>query len=198
MGVFVKQSTTALIAIAASALVQVTSQVQAAIDVVMMESGNDVVATFSGSLDLTGLEYEGIEPGGAQINGAFDGFLFSDISPSDAMHDVYSGVSSPEFPSMGALADSSEGDFFGIIGTVEWLFLPVGYESGDMISGSMRFNDMGLMTIGLIAGEYLYEWRTDSVLVTVIGGNPVPVPAAGLLMLPGLLGWRAFKMRRAA
>lgn len=168
---------------------------KAAIDVLIVEAGDDVVASFAGSLDLLGLTLNGIEQGSAAINE--DSILFSATDDPAPNHDVYLGIDGPLFPATFAQADHAQGDYFGVINVFDALMLPEGYQSGEVISGLMRFDDMTLLSLGLIEGEYLYDWRADFVRIRVVGADAaVPVPAAAFLMLPALAGMALTRKKR--
>ncbi|NRA29563.1 MAG: hypothetical protein HRU11_04810 [Parvularculaceae bacterium] len=179
----------------AGLLMATITPAKAAIDVLVVEAGDDVVASFAGSLDLLGLTLNGIEQGSAAINE--DSILFSAADGSSPDHDVYIGIDGPLFPASFAKADHAQGDYLGVINAFDALMLPVGYQSGEVISGLMRFEDMTLLSLGLIQGEYLYDWRADFIRVRVLGADAaVPVPAAAFLMLPALAGAALTRKKR--
>ncbi|NRA30504.1 MAG: hypothetical protein HRU11_09590, partial [Parvularculaceae bacterium] len=70
----------------------------------------------------------------------------------------------------------------------------VGY-AGEAISGSFTMFGESFLSLGIIAGVYIYTLPNDTVTLTV-GAAPVPVPAAAFLMAPALAAFAAKRRRQ--
>src|SRR6478736_2461302 len=108
----------------------------AAVVINFQQVGADVVATTSGSVDLSGLSFvlqdssiAGIRP---------DVALFAAAAGTG---DVYSGVAGPSSFGPGALdfATSDSGSFFAINGSQHVVGVPAGYVSGTSLSATTTF-----------------------------------------------------------
>lgn len=190
----------------------------AAASVVMniSEQGSDVVVTYDGSLDLTGMSPTGtgmteqlalagssrwgddnddhIVAVGAVQN--WDYLIISEYSLSGSIFsadgDVRNGIQSgDDFAFESRILD----------GRQPWLFLAFshGYVSGDAISGSITFSNQTFASMNLINGGVLdINWGADSIRVNVgstpapvaafaaVDTTPVPLPASLPLVLGGL------------
>ncbi len=153
------------------------------------QSGSNVVATGSGSIDLTGLAFNetlsvvvGVQPNIAFITlGATPGGSF----------DIYTGASGPSsFGSGGTtLADSGTGPLFGVLGTSNvgtGIFVPIGYVSGNPLSGSLTFDNKTIAGLGLTPGTYTYTWGTGPVESLTVNISPASVPEPSSLALAGM------------
>ena len=186
--------TTALAA--ALGLAQFAAPAQAAYVVTMLEvpAGGgitNVVATGSGSIDLTDLimgtsdvETGGIIPStGVIVTG-----------PATALPGVvYGGFTGPANFGSGAtqLPDSGSGDGVGIGGTVNLLFVPAGYSSGNPLSDTSTYLGQSFASLGAIPGTYTWTWGTgaDADSFTLqIGPATIPEPASLALLAMGLAG----------
>lgn len=183
-----------LVASAAAAL----NVASAAVDVFITEVGGDVVATFSGSIDLTGatvVDTAAFFPG---VNAQFPALNFGDeVTDLDGW-----GLTSFETfgPGTGGfnVADEQNGDLLVVSNLTGFgeLFLDPTYVSGDLISGDFTFFGSTLAALGLAAGTYLYTLPNDQLNLFIGDFAPVPVPAAALLMAPALGAMVARRRRR--
>ena len=163
------------------------------------QSGANVVASYSGTIDLSGLTYNGVDgvtP--AYVWGAEAVLLFG---PTVSGQPVYLGISGPASFGTGAViaASSSTGDTFGIGGLAGDMLLPLGYVSGTSISGTDTWDSTTLAALGLTVGDYSYTWGDpDTVNVVVSNTAPVPEPASlGLVLLSLIVLARLAPMRRS-
>lgn len=174
---------------------------QAAVTINFTESGSDVVASFSGSLNLSGLspsspsfgDFPYVAGGSAElaIGPLFVGdtqyFTGPIIGPASI------GTINDSIP-----ADAGSGTMLGFAGP--FLFLSPGVNSGDMISGSSTWISSSLASLGLTPGSYVYSWSTDSVTLNIGSVTAVPEPSsfalAGLAL--GLVALRQASRRRKA
>jgi hypothetical protein len=159
------------------------------------QAGNNVVATGSGSLDLTDLSF--VRQGSTDfgIVGANIGYLV--VGPQFlGTVDIYSGISGP--PSFGGgggqIASSGSGGPLGVYGGALELLVPVGYVSGSALSGTAIWDAFTIASLGLTPGTYTYTWgtgaHTDNLTIN-IGAVPEPssLVMAGATMLAGVAAW---------
>lgn len=171
----------------------------AAVDIFINEVGGDVIATFSGSIDLTGasiVDNLGFFPG---VNAQFPAVNFADSMTT------LEGWGLTSFETFGPgngtfnTADDQNGDLLVINNQTGFgeLFLDPAYVSGDFISGDFTFFGTTLAALGLAEGTYLYTLPNDQVNLFIGASTAVPVPAAALLMAPALGAMVARRRRRA-
>ena len=148
------------------------------------EVGDDVVASFSGSLNLTGLRLFTSQT-------ATDGVSASEGAYSNGgLVDIYMTTGPLSWGGGGfTSASANNGDFFTINGStsVGSLFaVKAGYTSSTSISGGSVFLGQSLASLGLNTGTYEYTLPNDRITVQIGPSAVVPLPAAGLLLLGGL------------
>jgi hypothetical protein len=150
------------------------------------QSGSNVVATYSGTIDLTGLTADGTDG----ITAPFiDAAQATEVfGPAVAGQAVYLGITGPTDFGDGAETEASlsTGGTFGFGGLDQDLLLPAGYVSGSFISGTDTWDDTTLAALGLTTGTYDYTWGTgvDGSITLNIGTAPVPEPSSlGLMSL---------------
>ena len=131
---------------------------QAAYIVTLQEVGANVVATGSGSINLSRLAGEPTPITIAQIVPIHGEIV---TGPTDAApSDLYLAVTGPaRFGTGGnSVADSGSGDFVGIIGFADMLVVPVGYVSGSALSSSVTWNNQTFSSLGVTPGTYVWTW----------------------------------------
>ena len=179
-----------------------TGIAHAAITVNFSESGGNVVAAYSGSLDLTGTTYQDsyANPGGGYAVAPGSSSFVIGISGNMDIHSHYgdTGITSFGSGTDPVYADSSTGDLFACMvfgGTNYNLFLPAGYESGTVISGAATWNGTTIAAMGLVPDtSHVFTLPNDSFAVNI--GSSVPEPsAAALLAFAGLAA--SLRRRRA-
>src|SRR4051794_14137367 len=168
----------------------ISSPAQAGYIVTYAEVGNDVIATGSGALDTTGLNFfastgfaSKIEPDkGSSVTGP------ALSSPSNgAPVDQWSGIGilTPFGSGSFNFADSGSGDLVGIeallAGTPD-LMVPQGYVSGTSLSSTATYLNATFASLGISTdfGFYPYEWGTGEnqnfTLHIALSGSPGPLP----------------------
>ena len=156
--------------------------------------GSNVVATGSGSLDLTGLSF------------LFSGVDSSGVNPSSAVIvvgpsvvtsvDVYSGATGPISFGGGSFthASSGSGDLVGIEGIFGDIVVPEGYSSGTSLSGSATFDNTTIAGLGLTPGIYTYTWGSggpDASFTVNVVPEPSTLAMAGMAVAARLIAaWR--------
>jgi hypothetical protein len=140
---------------------------QAGYTVTLQQVGPDVVATGSGAIDLTGLNFllsRPIEPGIQPSGGAFsDGSIVTGPTPTTMVDSYYFALSGPtNFGSpVGTLASSGSGNKVGI-GGGHSLHVPRGYVSGTFLSDSATYSGETLASLGVTPGTYVWTWGTGA------------------------------------
>jgi hypothetical protein len=107
--------------------------VHGAVVINIVESGGNVVATGSGTINLVGLTFSG------SITAASSGIApsIAAISMAPGQIDDHTGLVGPtSFGNGGVSLGSGSGDAFGVSGSGGQLSVPAGYTSGNQLSGS--------------------------------------------------------------
>lgn len=164
----------------------------------MTQSGPNVVATASGSIDTSLLTFYGSPFGAAQGSNPSDAFIGLGGSPLEG----YSGLSGPlSFGAGGfAFGTSTTGSGFEINGSTSLLFLPVGYLSGSAVSDTETWAGQTITSLGFTPGTYVYRaGRTDMVTINVASPAGVPEPSTWAMILSGfaVVGLALRRKRRA-
>jgi hypothetical protein len=163
---------------------------QAAYIVTFSETGIDVTASGSGTIDLAGLTF------------ITSGATLSVVAPTFATEatggagnvDEYSGATGPfSFgPGVFTSATTGAGDLVGIqvLDGSGFIFVPKGYASGAPLSDTATYAGQSFATLGLTPGVYLYNFGsgTDADSFTIKVGAPVPEPSTWAMMLIGFAG----------
>jgi hypothetical protein len=177
---------------------------QAGYIVTLEQEGLNVVATGSGTIDLTGLTFNGnlSNIGGAQIApDANVGYIQTGPTTTPQPASQYTGFTGPfSFgpPSIigGTGASSGSGDTVAIAAGVDKLLdLPQGYVSGSPLSDTSTYDNQTFASLDATPGTYVWTWgsgaHADSFTLQ-IGPAAVPAPLIGhglpvLLAVGGLL-----------
>jgi PEP-CTERM motif len=168
----------------------------------LVQQGNDVVATGSGTLNLASLS---IIPGTFSSDPSMQpkiGLLFIG-EPADAFISGYTGVTGPTGFGNGNLdisANGGTGDLVGIDETTPFglraIIVPEGYVSGSALFESSTWNNQSFSSLGVTPGNYEWTWGSgaDADSFTLdIESNVVPEPPSLLLFGVGLAAltlWR--------
>ena len=169
----------------------------------LVQQGNDVVATASGAIDLTGLlfdtEYSNF--GGGLIPAV--GYL---LTGTTSGLDGYTGFVGPtSFGSGSGLSVSSaSGDAAGIYASTGFyghvlLWVPQGYVSNTTLTSAATWDNASLASLGVTPGTYTWIWGTgaeQSFTLTTTTITAVPEPAALGMFGLGVLLMGAFATRR--
>ncbi len=154
--------------------------------VTLTQVGDNVVATGSGTIDLTGLSFLSTATGPA---GVAPGEAVIVTGPaSSAAASLYSGLTTgpTSFGSGGVIdASSGSGDLAGIDGVADELAVPEGYVSGSSLSDTSTYDDATFASLGITIGTYTWTWDSGSSSFTL---EVVPEPESLALLGTGLLG----------
>ena len=162
----------------------------AAVTVNLFESGSDVNATLSGSLNV-GTPYSTVDVSGSSgLFPALAGLAFATGPVTQAS--LYPGLTGPASFGDGLVtfATTSSGDVFSFsIKSDGNFFLPSNYVSGTPLSATATYAGQTFASLGITPGIYTYSTDRDSIILD-IGDAPasVPEPATWAMMLVGFAG----------
>lgn len=184
-----------------SAAASLPSPAQAAININVDQVGSDVVATGSGTLDLTGLSFVGVSFATAAIGG-LDGYVGVG---DEALVWVFSGITGPSSfgYTYGADASFSSGTTFALNAALDgsaWAIAPVGYVSGSDINGTATWVGQSIASLRLKPGTYVYTAPNDTITLDIEAIPGIPEPSSWSMMLLGfgLLGVAVRRTRRSS
>jgi hypothetical protein len=175
------------------------SPARAAYIVTFSQLGPNVVASGSGSIDLSGLTF--VTSGSTQPEIA-PTFATEATGAAGAV-DEYVGASGPTGfgPGVFTSATTGTGDLVGIqqlIGEpAGFVFVPTGYASGAPLSDAATYDNQSFATLGLAPGTYEWTWGSSAADDTFTLNVSVPEPASltllGTVISFGLLARRRRK-----
>ena len=168
--------------------------------VTLTQQGNNVVATGTGAIDLTGLfyEYTVSDSGGGYIGPAIADFGLG----ADAMADQYDGdIHGPTNFGTGGpkLADMSNGDAMGLLelySTYGEIWVPKGYISNSFLSDNAVYDDASYSSLGLNVGTYVWAWGGGQNQRVELDILPTPEPSGLMLFGSGLMGLAGMARRK--
>jgi hypothetical protein len=168
------------------------------------EVGGDVVTTFYGSLDLTGLTQ--IPSGFANVDPRLraSNTFYSGVEEGAANLRFWYGFTGPAALGPGTstfVATSAFGDKFAFnnnLFALSGVFLDLTYASGATLSGGTTFAGQTFALMGLTEGTYVYEAPNDTVTFIIGDVRPgVPEPDSWALLVLGFgLAGSALRARR--
>ncbi len=184
-----------------------TAPSRAAIVINAVESGGDVVATLSGSINsLVGATLN--QTGASAFNYNFaraSDSLFSITDQSNGSTSIYNNYDIPTSPTNygsggNAFATSSTASTSMIFRrSAPQIWIVQDYVLGTPVTGAMTWDGTSFTTLGWTEGTYVWDWGSDSVTLNIGGSGPGPAPvpepgtwAAAALLAGGatFLRWR--------
>jgi hypothetical protein len=189
----------ALVSAIAAAAFSFAVPAHSAIIIDLNEIGSNVVATGSGSIDLTGLipdqnsfVFPAVNGSSASVAVGFGGFST-----------FYSGLFGPALFGSGSggvtFASAGSGQNFGL-GFGPLLIVPLGYGSGGPLFGGAIWLGQSYASLGLTPGQYVFTAPQDTVTINIRAVDAaVPEPSTWAMMLLGFgaIGF-AFRHRKGA
>lgn len=191
------------------------TQASATVTVTIRESGNDVVESAMGSLDVSSFTNQiGLIGTQSYINSGIANLIMGPDSYNSNNTDdwanyyfapYYSEIVGPA--SFGTsltsfIPTSRSGDAFGTVRILgpgldyRILIAPHGYVSGTQIASQAVFANRTFAAMGLTPGTYTYSWPSDSIRIEIGNLNAaVPEPASWAMMLVGF-GFAGAMLRR--
>ena len=178
------------LAIVVGSLIMHNSVSHAAVTIDVVESGANVVATTTGTLNPTGLTFRAISSlgnngmvYGSGLSIAHDGGI---LTGAAGPLGVYTLDTTVVFSTGNLIAATSgSGDAVGFDSRNENttvpdnLYLPNGYVSGTPISSTSTWALTDIATLGLIPGTYVVSWSSDSLTLNIGGAAPPPTYSVG-------------------
>jgi hypothetical protein len=189
-----------LAAAAALGLAALGGRADASVVIDITQVAGNVVATGSGTIDLSGLTLVDSTVLGSspQIT---PGEAFVVVGTPSSGQDSYSGLSGPSSFGSGSsiFGSSGSGDLLGFEEIISLLFVPASYVSGTALSGSATFDGQTFATLGLTPGTYVYKWSSDSLTVKIgTASGVIPEPSTWAMMLLGFVSLGCIALRRRA
>jgi hypothetical protein len=155
------------------------ASVQAAEAIIFSQNGSDVVATASGSLDLTSFSADGRHNN--QPGGILDTRALVVGNTGTGTIDYHAGISGPSLnlnSGSDVVATSGSGFKFGVFPSLGFLWTEEGYVSGTSLASTSTWSNTTIAQLGLANGLYTYTWgsgaHADSLTIQI----PVPEPTA--------------------
>ncbi len=202
------KSTAILVTAALPASCLLPGNAEAGIIVNIEEQGSDVVASYSGSIDLTGIGFNIIGSGNVNRIGASAGQInFQNGATNKASLTDFSKnpwtVAPSAFGTGGLFnadtVSAAAGNAFGF--QASGFFIESSYVSGDPISGSMTFENQTLASMGINEGTGIMNATFSSGdtltvnAISAVSTSAIPEPS-GVLGLAGLILGSGFLRRR--
>ncbi len=163
-----------------------TAQANAAMSIYVYESGSNVIAVSSGSVNLTGLNFLGSANDAGVSWGSFGLGSKLVVGPAGVGSTyVYDGSTGPAFlgASSANWADSGSGKTFGFMGS-GYVVVDRSYVSGSPMSSTSTWNSKTIAGLGLTPGTYTWTWgsgaNADSATLNI---GAVPEPTSMLLSM---------------
>ena len=161
----------------------------AAYTITLSESGGDVVASASGSINLTALTLNNNANLRAYVEPSAPAIVVGPAALTAAT--TYDGVAGPANFGAGAflVANSGTGSIAGLDHSS--VIVPNGYVSGSAISGTATWTGATLASLGITPGTYTWTWGTgpDADSLTLQVTAPITPPAGGVQGVPTLSEW---------
>lgn len=193
-------------------MVTTSVPVRAALVITLQETGANVVATVSGSINslvgatlsqtgASSTSYNGLRPGSSTAP-TQTLLAFSDLNGTSDTYNNYTVTSSPNPMFFGngsaasttfqtASSGSISTDFFVRHSTPGNFWIKQSYVLGTPITGSVTWANKTFSNMGIVAGTYVWSWATDSITL-----NAVPEPSSVALLALGIGGLVALRRFR--
>jgi len=172
-------------------------QAKAELTITFSQSGANVVANGTGSLNFTDLTFNGFDTNHTSVNASQGLVLIGPTSSAADYADYYGSISGPTSFGLGGAFLASSGTSTGtnnhdagVDGATGQLLVPGGYFAGRLFTVSATWDNTTISQLGLTPGTYTWTWgsgaNADGLEVVVPGVVPVPEP--GSLTVVGTVG----------
>ncbi len=169
------------------------------------QSGSNVVANGSGSINTAGLSNGGTATIGAALWPSFPFGSLIEMAAGVQPVKLWLAVSGPASFGSGpqVFASSASGSTIGLIAN-DGLYLDPGYVSGSPLSSTATWNNTTIAGLGLTPGTYTYTWGTGpnadsfTLIIGAVPPSPTPIPSSLYLVAAGgalVAAWRIFAAR---
>lgn len=162
------------------------------------ESGGNVVATATGSLNTADLTFQETSTTSSGVNSSAS---FLEVSSGSV--DLYHSITGPTSFGTGSFTPPSagSGNRFGVRFGTSSLAVPAGYISGAPLAGTSTFTNRNFAQLGLLPGTYTWTWgsgaNADSLTLKIVD---VVSPVQATLVIDAnqnpVLTWQAEMGRR--
>lgn len=190
--------TIVIAALAAGVALASPTAADAALVITFKQIGSDILVEGAGSINTTGLKMveSKLNDYTAAIN-ASRGTVFAGAQANTvAYKDTMTNMDTFGQGTTTKRVSSGTGNTFGISTYRGILYLPIGYVSGSMLSGTATYANTSFGSLGLKQGRYVFNLiNNDTITVNVGTVAAVPEPATWAMMTLGL-GSVGFAMRR--
>ena len=167
----------------------------------LQQSGSDLVASFSGSIDLTGASVGSTNTlAFANLDATLNMFKSFNANVTNYTFSTFTGPLS--FGTGNALGTYGSGDSFGFMrdgddGPQFLVWLPAGYVSGAALTGTATFASQTFSSMGISPGTSSWGVGNNTISITT---NAVPEPSTYAMALVGLAcgGYSMFRRRKRA
>jgi hypothetical protein len=170
------------------------SNARAGYIVTLEQVGSDVVATGSGSIDLTGLTYVITDLNSSLLHPSL---AIIAVGPTaSTLTDAYDVAIGPGSFGPGGFSapTSGSGPLVELSGASGYVFVPAGYVADTSLGTSIdTWDNATFASLGLTPGSYTWSWDGGAGSFTV---DVIPEPASITLMVTGLVGLGLKRRRR--
>ncbi len=162
---------------------------QAAYIVDLTQQGSNVVATGSGTIDLTDLAFNQTVVVSAGIIPDEPAISTGPTTPETLI--FYTGYTGPTSFGTGLPTSASNGSGDLVDLASDSLGVPLSYVSGSFLLDSSTYNNQTFSTLGVTPGTYKWTWGSGAhadTFTLVIGAAAIPEPSTWAMMLLGFAG----------
>lgn len=192
-----------LVVLALALLLAGTGRARAELIITFSQSGSNVVASGTGSLNFLDLSFQGFDFNPPSVNAATGTAV---IGAPGNYADYYGTISGPSSFGPGGSFNASSGTSTapgntgaGVIGATGQLLVPGGYFAGTPFTVSSTWDNTTISGLGLTPGTYTWTWGSGSnadSLEVIVPGASVPEPASLTLLALGAAGMIGYASRR--
>lgn len=182
-------------------------ETQAAATITFSQVGNDVQATVTGALNLTGLSLVAQTSPNARVRGGGTGANLVVGPSAGTPSDSYNAISGPTY--IGCSTDTIDANLgsvagpFGINMSSARLLVPRNFTGGAMGTVNATWTDATIASLGLFSGTYVYTWAGDSLTIVIPSpgvSSCAPTLSEGMqlllaLMVMTVVGWYFHRVR---